>query len=154
VAPEAQAGEHQGYRFLRYACILYAIGLVAHGADHLRRGIDVLTPEVAWAGTLTTIMGLILIALVFSGHRLAPAAAAAFGFSNAVGVGAVHLLPHWSAFSDAFPGGELGVEVTSWAAVLIEIAGLLALGAAGTYVLMNGSAPPKRSNERSVNASR
>ncbi len=151
---EARAGEHQEYRLLRYACILYAIGLVAHGADHLRRGMDVLTPEVAWAGTLTTVMGLILIALVFSGHRLAPVAAAAFGFSNAAGVAAVHLLPHWSAFSDAFPGGELGVEATSWAAVIIEIAGLLALGAAGTHLLMHGSAVPNRSSERSANASR
>ena len=137
-----QAREYQGHRLLRYACLLYAIGLVAHGADHLRSGRDVLTPEVAWAGILTTIVGMTVIALVFSGHRLAPLAAAAFGFSNAAAVAAVHLLPHWSAFSDAFPGAGLGVAATSWAAVLIEIAGLLALGAAGTYV-MNASRRPK-----------
>jgi len=121
----------------------------------LRRGTDVLTPEVLWAGALTTVMGLILIAVVFSRHRLAPLAAAAFGFSNAAGVAAVHLLPHWSAFSDAFPGGaERGVEATSWAVALIEIAGLLALGVAGTYVLMQGSVVPERSSERRANASR
>ena len=135
---ETQAGEHQGYRLLRYACIFYAIGLVVHGADHLRRGIDVLTPEVIWAGTLTNVIGLIVITLVFSGHRLAPLAAAGVGFSFAAGLAAVHLLPEWSAFSDALPGGE-EVEATSWAAVLIEFAGLLALGAAGTYLVMNGS---------------
>jgi hypothetical protein len=132
---EAQGGEHQGYRLLRYATILYAIGLVLHSADHVRRGIDASTPEVIWLGNITTVIGLIVIALVFSGHPLAPLGADDKGFGSAVGDTAVHLHPHWSAISDSFPDG--GVGVTSWAVVLIEIAGLLALGAAGTHLLMN-----------------
>ena len=139
MAREVQIAERHRDRLLRYAALLYAIGLVLHSADHLRRGPDVLTPEVTWAGAVTTIMGVIVITLVFT-HRLAPLAAVAFGVSNAAGVGVVHLLPHWSAFSDAFPGGAgSGVGATSWDAVLIEIAGLLALAAAGTHLLMNGS---------------
>src|SRR2546427_8374870 len=102
---EAQEGEHQGYRVLRYACILYGIGLLAHGTDHLRRGTDVLTPEVLWAGALTTVMGLILIAVVFSRHRLAPLAAAAFGFSNAAGVAAGPLPPPFRPVLRALSGG-------------------------------------------------
>src|SRR5437879_2215066 len=81
-----------GERGLRYATALYAAGLAAHTADHLRRGTGVLTWEVFWAGMLSTAIGLITIALVFARHHLAPLLAAAAGFPIAVGVGASHLL--------------------------------------------------------------
>ena len=140
MAPDSQSGEHQGYRLLRYACILYVIGLVLHTADHFRRGPESLTPEVFWLAGVTNVVGLIVIALAFTGHPLAPLAAVVKGFTSAILFAAVHFLPEWSAFSDAFPGGaERGVEVTSWAGALIEITGLLALGAAGTYLLVNRS---------------
>lgn len=57
----------------------------------------------------------------------------AVAFPTALVVAASHLLPQWSALSDAFPGS--GVDALSWAAVLSEIAGALAFGAAGAYVL-------------------
>jgi hypothetical protein len=125
-----------GGRALRYATGLYAIGLVVHTADHVRRGTEVLTTEVTVLGTVSTLGGLVVIALVLAGHRLAAPVAAAFGFSSALGVAATHLLPEWSDFSDAFPGSHhTGVTALSWVVTLVEIAGLLAVGATGVYAL-------------------
>jgi hypothetical protein len=54
-------------RVLRYAALVYAAGLLAHTADHLRRGLDVLTPEVLWAGNVSGIVAIVAIALAPSG---------------------------------------------------------------------------------------
>jgi hypothetical protein len=76
------------------------------------------------------------ITLVFARHRLAPLLCVITGFFVAFGVAAVHLLPGWSAFSDAFPGGHgTGVTVLSWAVVLIEIACAFLMGLAGLAAL-------------------
>jgi hypothetical protein len=129
-------------RLLRYATLLYAVGLVAHTADHLRRGTGVLTREVFWAGILSTALGMATIVIVFAGHRLAVLVAAVAGFPVAVGVAAVHLLPHWSVLSDAFPGARgTGVTAFSWTVVLVEIAGALAVGAAGAHALRREGLP-------------
>ena len=118
-------------RLLRGGAILYGAGLALHLADHFRRGTAVLTGEVNLLGTISTVAGVIVIAMVFVGHRVAPTAAIALGFPVAIGVAAVHLLPRWSDFSDAFPGSTTGVNAMSWTVVLIEIAGAFALGMAG-----------------------
>src|SRR5258708_17590418 len=116
-------------RWLRYAAALYMVGLVAHTADHIRRGTDVISPEVFWAGLASTAIGVATVALVVAGHRLAPLAAAIAGLPIAVGVAAVHLLPHWSALSDAFPGAQgTGATALSCGVVLLEIVGAAALG--------------------------
>ena len=132
------AARHETWRYalLRYTTLLYAFGLIVHTGDHVHRGIDVLTPEVFWAGNISTLLGMAVIALVLIGHPSAPLAATLLGFTAAPGVAATHLLPHWSAFSDAFPGAHAsGVTSVSWAVVLIEIAGLLAMGVAGLSLL-------------------
>jgi hypothetical protein len=74
---------------------------------------------------------------VLTRHRLAPVLAVAVGFPDAIGIAAVHLLPHWSSsLSDAFPGAHgTGVTALSWVAAITEIAGALAFGFAGLYVL-------------------
>lgn len=124
------------YRFLRYAALIYAAGLVLHTADHVRRGLDVLTPQVHTAGYVSTAAGLFAITLVLARHRWAPLVAIATGFSIALGVVAVHLLPHWGAFSDSFIGRQAtGVTALSWGVVLVEIAGAFALGLAGASLL-------------------
>ena len=133
------SGMRETWRFalLRYATLLYAFGLIVHTGDHLRRGIDVLTPEVFWAGNVSTLLGVVVIALVLIGHPQAPLLATLIGFTVAPGVAAAHLLPHWSAFSDAFPGAHgTGVTAVSWAVVMIEITGLLAMGVAGLSLLL------------------
>ena len=128
-----KADELREDRLLRYAALFFTAGLLVHGADHWRRGFGVLTPEVYWARMAVSVLGVIAIALVLLRHRLAALVAVAVGFSTALGVAASHLLPHWSSFSDAFPGS--GVDALSYTAVLVEIISALVLGAAGTYVL-------------------
>jgi hypothetical protein len=124
-------------RVLRFVAIFYAIGFLVHTADHFRRGLDVLTPEVLWAGSVSSAVAVAAIVLALLGHRLAPPVAVAAGFSQALGVAAVHLLPRWSALNDSLAAG--GADGLSWAAVLIEIAGALAFGAAGAYALRRGT---------------
>jgi len=122
-----------GTDLLRIAAAVFAVALVIHGADHLRRGMDVITPEVLWLGNLQLVLSAVTIVLVFRGHRWAPGFAIAVGFASAIGFTAAHLLPHWSAFSDSFTGGHHapGVSTYSWFAACTEIAAGLLLGVAG-----------------------
>ena len=128
-APERQASE----RLLRMTAAVFAVAVVVHGADHLRRGIDASTELVRGAGALQFIAGAIAVVLVFRGHRSAPVWAASVGLASAVGFAAAHLLPHWSAFSDAYTGSVVAPHVTafSWFTALFEIAADLAFGIAG-----------------------
>src|SRR5688572_23960399 len=117
-------------RQLKTAALVYLGGLALHTADHLRRGFDAVTEHVFWAGNVSTAMGLAAVALILAGHRLAPAAAVAFGFPIAVGVAAVHLLPEWStALSDSFI--DQSMSWMSWTVVAIEIVGALLTGIVG-----------------------
>jgi hypothetical protein len=122
---------------LRVAGVVFAVALLVHGADHLRRGMDVITPEVFWLGNLQIALSIVTLVLVFRGHRWAPAFAVVTGFASAVGFSAAHLLPHWSAFSDAFTGAHHAPDVTafSWFAASFEIVAGLALGVAGLRAL-------------------
>lgn len=114
---------------LKWAAAIYALTVGLHVADHVRRGLEVLTPEVRWAGTASILATIVTVALTFLGSRVAPAFAAFVGLASAVGIVAVHLLPRWSSFSDAFPGAH--VDAASWAAILLQFAGALALGFIG-----------------------
>lgn len=116
---------------LRSGTALFAAGFVVHNIDHLRRGLDAITGQVFAGGTVISFMALTVFALVLLRHRLAPAAALWIGAATAVGVSASHLLPRWSAFSDAFPGGH--VDGWSWFAVLFEVAGAVVLAGCGWY---------------------
>ena len=130
-------------RYLRFAALFYALGLGLHTFDHVRRGLDVLTPEVQWAGNLSTAVGIATVALVLIGNRFGPLAAALTGIPVGVGVAAVHLLPHWSAFSDAFPGSHgAGVTAMSWTVVLIEIVGAIAMGVIGLRIVLERRVSP------------
>jgi len=118
---------------LKIVALLLLGGWLLHSGDHLRRGIEVLTPEVFWAGSVSGAIALAVIALVLAGHRLGPALAVTVGFGLAIGVSVVHLLPHWSALSDSLPDGR--VDVFTWAAVLCEIAAALAFGVSGVLAM-------------------
>lgn len=121
---------------LRYTAVLYGVAWVVHTGDHLRRGFGAVTTEVTVLGTGAAVLQVLAIALVFAGHRLAPLAALAVGLPDGIGIAAVHLLPHWSAFSDPFPGSHgTGVTAFSWLAAILEVVGALAFAAAGGYVL-------------------
>ena len=63
------ADEH---RWLKYCALFYALGLALHTADHVRRGLDVVTPQVQWAGNLSTALGVAAAVMVIVGHRFGP----------------------------------------------------------------------------------
>jgi hypothetical protein len=128
---------------MRYAALFLVLALLLHGADHLRRGLGVLTPEVFWAGNLSLLVDAAVVGAILVGHRTAPLLAIVVNGFTAVSVAAVHLLPHWSAFSDAFPGG-LDIIPLSWVAVFLELTARLSLIAAGIYALRARAAPPLR----------
>jgi hypothetical protein len=117
---------------LRATAGYYLLAWAVHAGDHLRRGLGVLSAEVTAAGTAAAVFQLAAIAAVLTRRRWAPVAAIAVGFPDALGIAAVHLLPHWSAFSDAFPGAKgTGVTGFSWFAAIFEIVAALAFGIAG-----------------------
>ncbi|HEY6385599.1 MAG TPA: hypothetical protein VIX91_07955 [Candidatus Acidoferrum sp.] len=119
---------------LRYAALVFVAALLVHGADHWRRGFKVLTPEVYWAGMALSVLAVISITLVLTRHSWGPLSAVAVGFPMAFGVAASHLLPHWSSFSDAFPGS--GLDRLSYTAVIFEVLSSLLFGAAGMRTLL------------------
>jgi len=132
-APERVAAD----RFLRVTAAVFAVAVVVHGADHLRRGTDVVTTVVRDAGAIQFVLGAVAVLLVFRGHRWAPAAAVFVGFASAAGFGAAHLLPHWSVFSDPYVGRVVAPRVNgfSWFSALFEIAADVAFGIAGLRAL-------------------
>src|SRR2546423_11555126 len=117
-------------RMLRRAAVVVAIAVLAHGADHVRRGIGASTHAVFDAGTTQAILGGLAVVLVFRRHRLALGLAAGVGIASAVGFAAVHLLPHWSTFSDPYTGRAVAppVNAYSWFSALFEITADLAFG--------------------------
>ena len=124
---------------LRVAALVFLAGFLLHNGDHLRRGTDVLTWAVLWAGTVSGIVSLAAIALALTGHRWAPQLAAAVGISMALGVSAVHLTPHWSVLSDSLPDGH--VDAFTWVAVLAEVVGALVFGMVGLLEAAPAQAP-------------
>lgn len=119
-----------------------AVALLLHGADHMRRGMNVIPPAVMIGGTLQLVFAAVTIALVFKRNRWAPLAAVGIGFAGAVGFTAAHLLPKWGFFSDSFVNAPPWARVTafSWVTALLEIAANLLFGAIGLMILKEGSA--------------
>jgi len=132
---DARALAHD--QWLRITAAVFAVAVVVHGIDHLRRGVDVVTTVVRDAGAIQFVSGAVVVFLVFRRHRWAPAAAAFVGFASAAGFAAAHLLPHWSAFSDPYTGSVVAPNVNgfSWFSALFEIAADLAFGIAGLQAL-------------------
>jgi hypothetical protein len=131
--PPPTSGVRHTDRVFRSVALVYAAAFLLHNADHVRRGLDALTPEVLWAGTVSGLVAVGAIVLALAGWKLAPLLAIAHGFSQALSVAAVHLLPPWGALSDSL--ATANVDLLSWAAVLAEVAGAFAFGVAGAYAL-------------------
>ena len=110
-APSPWFADRRAAQLLSYVAAFYAVAWAIHTGDHVRRGVGVLTVEVSTLGSIVAIAQLLVVA-------------------------AVHLLPHWSAFSDAFPGAQrTGVTAFSWFAAVLEVVGALLFGMAGIYAL-------------------
>jgi hypothetical protein len=102
---------------------------ILHTLDHFRQGLDGLTWEILSAGTLLTIEAIVVLALVLRRHEWAAPLAMVVGFTGAIGIGAAHIAPHWSALSDSYP--QIGADALSWIVMLLEMGAALALGVAG-----------------------
>jgi hypothetical protein len=114
------------------ATLLLVAVHVLHDLDHVRQGTSAPGEVVgtAVAGWLATI---VLVVLVARGHRLAPLYAAVFGITFALGFVAVHVLPHWSAFSASY--AESGADALSWLLAFVPIAAGLYLSAEAVRAL-------------------
>jgi hypothetical protein len=121
-------------RRLTAAAWVFAGGSAVHTVDHLRRGQGSVTDELYWAGNLALVVQVVVITLVLTRHRVGPLAATAAGLPLAAGFLAAHWLPEWSALSD--PVWQ--IDDAAWFSYLastLEIAGALAIGAAGLAVV-------------------
>jgi hypothetical protein len=86
------------------------------------------------AGVAAVLQVLAVVAALSMRWRWAPLAAVLIAFPDAVGIVMVHFPPHWSAFSDAFPGAQgTGVTGLSWFSASLEVVGALAFGTTGAY---------------------
>ncbi|HMJ78278.1 MAG TPA: hypothetical protein VK507_20015 [Iamia sp.] len=121
------------HRSLRIAGLGFAAGFVIHNADHARRGLDAITDQVVWGGTIVAMTGAVILTLIGTRHPLAPFAAAAGGLAIALGVSATHLLPDWGVLSDSLPSGD--VDGLTWAAVLAEVTASTVLGLTGLRIV-------------------
>ena len=124
-------------RRFRGVSLVFLTAVLVHGADHLRRGPDVVTTVVRTAGGIQLALAIAAVVLVLRRHPAAPLAAIAVGLPSAIGFAAAHLLPHWSSFSDSFTGSETGpgVNAFSWFSAVFEIVADAAFAYAGFLVL-------------------
>lgn len=128
-------------RALRTTSLVFLVAVLVHGADHVRRGIDVMTTQVLVGGTVQFALAFVAVFLVLRRHPAAAAVAAGVGFGSALGFASAHLLPHWSAFSDAYVGSPVapGVTAFSWATAILEVAADVAFGCVGLRALLRPS---------------
>src|SRR5438067_567538 len=86
VGTPAAAGEvplSRAERRLRVTAVVFAVAVVVHGADHLRRGSDVVTGVVRDAGAAQAVLVAFAVVLVLRRHRLAALAAGGVGSRRA-----------------------------------------------------------------------
>lgn len=106
------------------------VGLtVLHDLDHLRQGR--VFPAVLYLVAVAALASLAAtLTVVLRYPRWARLAAVAQGVATVLGVGAVHVAPNWSPFTDSY--GSAGADTTSWAIIIaMMVAGCaLALSAA------------------------
>ncbi len=110
--------------------MVFAVAVLVHNGDHLRRGGDAVATDVLVLGSFGMVVEVAVVALVLMDHRWGPLAAASVGASLTVGYLLVHLAPERSWFSDSLSAGE-DVTWFSWIAVIGLIAASVVLAAAG-----------------------
>lgn len=110
--------------------MVFAVAVLVHNGDHLRRGGDSVSTDVFAVGTLGMVLEVGVVALVLMGHRFGPLAATSIGGSLTAGYLLVHLAPERSWLSDSLSTGE-DVTWFSWVAVFGLVAASLFLAVAG-----------------------
>jgi hypothetical protein len=145
----------RGVRLLVAAATLFAVAVLVHNSDHVRRGIDSVSRQVFWVGTAGIVLEVGVVVLATQRHRLAPLAAVAAGWSLAPAYLLVHFLPaHWW-LGDSFTVAS-HVSPLSWCAASLEVLAAALLGLAGWVVLQDrgglASAARPHAAQRSVRA--
>lgn len=121
-------------RWLQWAGAFFAVAVVLHNGDHVRRGSDAVSTDVFWIGNLAIALEVMLVVLVFQRHRLAALAALSGGAGLAVGYLVVHFLPRRSWLSDSF-ASAVDVSPLSWIAASVELLSAVTLAAAAWLVV-------------------
>ena len=119
-------------RHLEWAAAFFAVAVLIHNSDHVRRGAGALSGDVFVAGTLAIVLEVGVVALVFGRHRAAPLAAMAVGFSLAAGYLLVHFTPDRSWLSDSLLSSSMALSIV---AAGLETVGALLLGVAGASIV-------------------
>lgn len=132
-APGTQVDRRTDVWLLR-AAAFFAVAVVLHNGDHVRRGADAVSSDVFWLGTAGIVLEVAVVLVICQRHRIAPLAAAVAGANLAAGYVLVHFLPERSWFSDSFTSGA-DVSALSWTAALVEVAAAVALAVTGLVVL-------------------
>jgi hypothetical protein len=120
-------------RSLRIAAVVFAVAVLVHNGDHLRRGGDSVSAEVFWVGSAAILIEVVAVLAIFLRHPKAPIAAVGAGFGLAAGYLFVHFTPQRGWLSDSFTNGDS--SALSVFAALFETAAALGLGIAGVRSL-------------------
>jgi len=112
----------------------FAVAVLLHNSDHLRRGIDSVSRDVFVVGSSAIVLEIGIVVLVYQRHRWAALAAAVTGLSLAAGYLMVHFLPERSWLSDSFTSAT-NVSPLSWGAASLETIAAATLGVAGLVAL-------------------
>ncbi len=107
-----------------------------HDLDHVRQGrsleVELYGVAVLALVTATTTLGLLLLR-----HPLSELAAAALGVSTVLGVGAVHVAPRRSLFSDSYSAAR--ADLLSWSIIVLMmlVGGALAMRGLSAFYRRN-----------------
>src|SRR3954452_7604615 len=119
-------------RRLRLSACCFAVAVLVHNFDHVRRGADGINLDVFWAGTLSLVVEVGVVVLVVMRHRLAPLAAAVIGLSLAAGYVFVHFTPDHGWLSDPLLSASKAISIV---AALLEATTALWLGVTGVQIV-------------------
>jgi hypothetical protein len=126
---------------VRPSAVLLAL-LVVHVADHTLRQDRAVPGELSFLGSTGLIAAALVLALALRRRPEASALAVIVGAGTAVGFAAVHLLPHWGAFSDPYPAAHL--DALSWASMLASLLAGAWLALAGVREARLSGVRPRR----------
>jgi hypothetical protein len=121
-------------QMLAAAATFFAIAVLIHNSDHVRRGADSVHLDVFWIGSAAITLEVSLVVLSIMRHRVAPLAAATGGLFLAVGYVVAHFLPSHPFLSDSFVSAS-NVSPLSWFAASLEVVAALTLGVTGLVLL-------------------
>ncbi|MFN2389871.1 MAG: hypothetical protein ABR575_09760 [Actinomycetota bacterium] len=115
-------------KIVLWAALILLVVTVIHTFDHMRQGRSLAGPVVA-VGVLGYIVAIGTILLAMRHDRRAWIVAVVVGFGTIAGLIAVHVVPHWSVFSDPYPAAH--VDALSWLSLIAFMTAGAALGIAG-----------------------